>query len=458
MGTDVKAGMPKNVRRRKWANVFYWTFLYTFVFMVSTKYFVYEDGILGFDASMRSLYQHIALLCSIIVGFILLRRHRLETPKRILCVLAVLVILFGAVFGDVRSNLFYLLSLSVLLGALADCSLLTYIYEMNNSERLFGIVLAHLSVSAVGFFSMRYGRTTAEFWWLIFSLAAAASVFSFLEKKDFDRKIAVVETFPHKLYMPLVLACVGGVVAVCSSMVIMEKISGQASDARYYYYLGALIGAVVFFLEYRFFPKPATGSLVTGFSFSVTSIFCYVLGDSYSLPVSAAFAGATFNICMMNLYYILCNIIRKYKESHMLKIAPIVTNTTGLIIAVLSTVAYFFADDAIIKTGLALCLAGDVLVLATSVFWEKGVSVTAKQEEYVRFDTTLTKEQAYASVGLTEKEIEVADLLLVGLSLREIAKKLYVSENTVKTHRSSIYRKMRVSSKEELAGKMENTI
>ena len=458
MDTGVKAGMPKNVRRRKWPNVFYWTFLYTFVFMISTKYFVYEDGILGYDASIKSLYQHIALLASIIVGFILLRRTRLETPKRILCVLSALMILFGAVFVEARTNLIYLVFLAVLLGALADCSLLTYIYEMNNSERLFGIVLAHLTVAAVGFFTMWFGRTTVEFWWLIFSLAVAASVFSFFESKDADGEIAVIETFPKKLYLPLVLACVGGVVAVCSSMVVMEKISGQTPDMRYWYYLGALIGAVVFFVEYLFFPKPATGSLVTGFSFSVASIFCYVVGDSVSWVFSAAFAGATFNICMMNLYYILCNIIRKYRESHMLKIAPIVTNLTGLVIAVLSTVAFFFADDAVIRTGLALCLAGDVVVLATSVFWEKGVSVTAKQEEYVRFDTTLTKEQAYASVGLTEKEIEVAELLLAGLSLREIAKKLYVSENTAKTHRSSIYRKMRVSSKEELAGKMEHTI
>ena len=70
-----KAGAVKNVRKTKWVNVVYWTIMYTFIFMSSTKYFIYEDGILSVGYSMTMLYQHIALLSSIIVGFIFIRRH-----------------------------------------------------------------------------------------------------------------------------------------------------------------------------------------------------------------------------------------------------------------------------------------------------------------------------------------------------------------------------------------------
>ena len=103
---------------------------------------------------------------------------------------------------------------------------------------------------------------------------------------------------------------------------------------------------------------------------------------------------------------------------------------------------------------LTLCLAGNLVILATSVLWEKGLSVTARQEEYVRLDTAITKNHAYEIVGLTEKEVEVAEMLLKGLSLKEIAANMYVSLNTAKTHRASVYRKMEVSSKEELAAKL----
>ena len=454
-----KAGILKNVRKSKWANVVYWMLLYTFVFMVATKYFIYEDGLLSFEFSMMTLYQHVALLGSIIVGFVVLNRHSLELPKRILSILAAVMIMFGAIFEGARSNLIYLIFLSVLLGQLADCALLTYIYEMNNSERLFGIVLAHLLVAGVSAYSIKFNRAMAEFWWLIFALSTVAAVVSFFERKDTEWEIAVVETFQKKLYFPLILACIGGIVAVCSTMIVMEEMTPVLPDARWFFYGGAAFGAVIYLAEYRFLPKPATGTLVSGFALAVAGIFCYVAGvATWVKYMAAAFAGATFNMCMMNLYYILCNIIRKYKDSHMFKIAPIVSNFMGIAIAVAATMTFFFADEKAVKIWLSICLAGDVVVIATSIFWDKAISATAQQEEYVRFDTTLTKAQAYEAVGLTEKEIEVADLLLEGLSLREIANKLFISENTAKTHRSSIYKKMQVSSKEEFVERINHTV
>lgn len=454
-----KAGAVKNVRKTKWVNVVYWTIMYTFIFMSSTKYFIYEDGILSVGYSMTMLYQHIALLSSIIVGFIFIRRHQLNLLKRVLCASAAVMLVFAAVFSGARGSLIYLIFLSVLLGALADCSILTYIYEMNNSERLFGIVLCHLLVAGVGFFCIRFNRTTAAFWWLMFGLALACAVTCFFEKTDGKADVAVAEPFQRKLYFPLILACVGGISAVCSAMIVAGKLAACLAYAKYFFYGGAALGTVVYFLEYRFLPKPATGTLATGFASAALGIFCYTFSKTESVRyLAAVFAGGTFDICMMNLYYILCNIIKKYKDSPMFKTAPIVSNFVGLAITVIATFVTLYAGDVAIKAVLAVCLLGDVLVLATSPFWENGVSVTAKQEEYVRFDTTLTKEQAYRSAGLTEKEMEVAALLLDGLSLREIASKLYISENTAKTHRTSVYRKMQVSSREELLEKTENML
>ena len=142
----------------------------------------------------------------------------------------------------------------------------------------------------------------------------------------------------------------------------------------------------------------------------------------------------------------------------MFKTAPIVSNFAGIVIVVMSTVMFFWVDEKGVKIWLSICLVGDVLVLATSVFWNKGVATTAQEEEYMQFDTTLTKAQAYAAVGLSEKEIEVADLLAEGLSRREIASRLFISENTAKTHISAVYKKMQVGSREELVEKLSHTV
>jgi DNA-binding CsgD family transcriptional regulator len=53
-------------------------------------------------------------------------------------------------------------------------------------------------------------------------------------------------------------------------------------------------------------------------------------------------------------------------------------------------------------------------------------------------------------LGLTPREIEVARLAVEGLTCREIAKRLFVSENTVKTHLEHVYDKLCVRNRLEM--------
>jgi NarL family two-component system response regulator LiaR len=46
------------------------------------------------------------------------------------------------------------------------------------------------------------------------------------------------------------------------------------------------------------------------------------------------------------------------------------------------------------------------------------------------------------SLGVTPRELEILELIASGLSNREIAEKIFVSENTVKTHSSRLFDKL----------------
>ena len=47
-----------------------------------------------------------------------------------------------------------------------------------------------------------------------------------------------------------------------------------------------------------------------------------------------------------------------------------------------------------------------------------------------------------ARLGITPRELEILELIASGLSNREIAERLFVSENTVKTHASRLFDKL----------------
>jgi ATP/maltotriose-dependent transcriptional regulator MalT len=59
--------------------------------------------------------------------------------------------------------------------------------------------------------------------------------------------------------------------------------------------------------------------------------------------------------------------------------------------------------------------------------------------ELVRFAADDRKREG---LGITKRELEVLELIAEGLSNREIADKLFVSENTVKTHSSRVFDKL----------------
>lgn len=76
------------------------------------------------------------------------------------------------------------------------------------------------------------------------------------------------------------------------------------------------------------------------------------------------------------------------------------------------------------------------------------------EEEAMVRDCLPSVEAVLKEAGLSPREFEVAQRLLAGHSLFGIATQLHISENTVKTHTSNLYRKLDVHSRLELFQKL----
>lgn len=58
-------------------------------------------------------------------------------------------------------------------------------------------------------------------------------------------------------------------------------------------------------------------------------------------------------------------------------------------------------------------------------------------------------------IPLTARELQIAELITTGSTAKGIARKLYISENTVKFHRKNIYKKLGVNNKLELLSQLK---
>lgn len=78
-----------------------------------------------------------------------------------------------------------------------------------------------------------------------------------------------------------------------------------------------------------------------------------------------------------------------------------------------------------------------------------GIRLTGTKERVVVQEVPVSSAEPFVPVeskreelGITRRELEVLELIAQGMSNREIAGKLYVSENTVKTHSSRVLDKL----------------
>jgi len=98
----------------------------------------------------------------------------------------------------------------------------------------------------------------------------------------------------------------------------------------------------------------------------------------------------------------------------------------------------YVAIIAIIFMVLGIWLAKH-LTKPKTVLVEKTVYVSPSSENFER------NEKAVEELGISKRELEVLELIAQGFSNNEIAERLFVSLNTIKTHSSNLFEKLEVN-------------
>lgn len=120
----------------------------------------------------------------------------------------------------------------------------------------------------------------------------------------------------------------------------------------------------------------------------------------------------------------------------------------GLAIAALRVVEYRFL---VIEHSIEI-YGGLIAILFTSVALWLGLTLNRKTEVVVVREVPVPVAGPFvrngakvAELAITPRELEILEHIAGGMSTREIAAALFVSENTVKTHASRLFAKMNVN-------------
>jgi len=118
----------------------------------------------------------------------------------------------------------------------------------------------------------------------------------------------------------------------------------------------------------------------------------------------------------------------------------------GLLIVVLKMMEYRFL---VVEHSIEI-YGGLVAALFSAIGIWLGLKLTRPKKTVVIREVTVPSSEPFTlnqqkldELAITPRELEILELIAKGMSNREIAEKLFVSENTVKTHSSRLFDKAR---------------
>ncbi len=121
----------------------------------------------------------------------------------------------------------------------------------------------------------------------------------------------------------------------------------------------------------------------------------------------------------------------------------------GLLAGVLIVVLRFVEYRYLILTHSVEIYGGLIAALFAALGIWLGMTLTGRPERVVIREVQVPAAADFVAdparreaLGITRRELEILELMAAGMSNREIAARIFVSENTVKTHASRLFEKL----------------
>lgn len=452
---------PKGLKRPNLPYVFIWIIYYAWVIAFATWWTSSELIENVFDSRVRTLLHSVNLLSSAFFIIIIKKEWFVKMAR----IGAVFIVAGMVVFLAVPSAPVQMAA-AVLIGVALGCVnisiLMPFVFSLNNTEKLYAVVGTNLLISLISILqNVKDGNILHSRNDLILSfvvLIAGLSAVLFFEKSSvvsaYENEIEGAPCIPRRIWLTLVFNCVFAVLGKGIGTGILQLTSeSYGSSVMIWYYIGGLAGCLLCFALYACASKPfiLIGNLIFGLIAMAFICHAFALQTPSMVILFALLLGAGNAMGMINMYYILGVVGKKYRSMRYLKWSIVLIGICGGVsgVAVGNIIHGVHAPELIFIASLVtVSVLLFFMVLSPFLAQERYYGDWARDSERTEIDNGQL--YLFEKYQLSKREIEVCKLLLQGYTLRQISAMLSIAYSTVNTHCTCAYRKLNINSRTEL--------
>lgn len=327
-----------------------------------------------------------------------------------------------------------------------------YAFAANNSERLLGMVLMIFSVAFIHFSKWSDCDNVITQYILPFSLIAALSICLMkFRESDLKAKDEITQSDKKGLYWAFAYF-----IAYFAIDGFNWMLAGFDRPAkRVFTFAGMLIAGVLFIVLLGVLKLNSWHVWNLFFAFVIIASLLAVIRPH--LPSSGPqnlFNGLALIGWPLSIYVLACA-QKRFASYKLLKRCTLVFVIVSPITTVFNDVANDIFGDKVTVVALIYIFIIVITLLMLSPFSYKHLFSALWIHELKNEDMTAISEKVrevdrFEQYGLTPRQREVATLLLAAKTRRQISGELGLSESTVKTHTSDLYKKLNINSRVEL--------
>jgi len=435
--------------------------IYYFCVVFFSRYWItfpINENLLAVD--MRIVLRSINLI-STGAFIILIQKEYYAKTGRVAAMFLIMGTILYLIVRDDFVRIIILVIIAISLGCVNLSLLMPFVFILNNTEKLYTILGSNLLIYIISLIQESRGIYLQDNQYIIFSfliilIALILSLYFIKEsmpEHNQDNSMEIPE-FSKRIYLTLGFNFIVAILCKGVGNGIVNLIATNSSlPVIWWYNIGGLMGCIIYITIYRYNSRPFIWLGNITFSCLAMGLFCnsFIERSWGMIIASSIFIGVSGAVGMINMYYIIGLVSKKYDNMHYLKLSILFIGICGGIFSGIidNSIQHLHTFDISMMASVI-----SVAVMLLSIMMSPIVSQSNYYEDWAKDSENMEidNDQLYIfkKYKLSKRELEVCILLLRGYTMRQISGILSIAYSTVNTYCTSIYRKLGINSRTEL--------